>query len=178
MRRHDRGIWVKPRTEEDSDDENDESADEEDTTENDSETDEQDESDVDEGDGREYYEFDETQEADLVDLQGENTQLIDERELTAQEYEYLQLDVTDVAGELKEGGEADVSTPGNAPLQFKERFEIRRDQRTTFVGDFTPVRRGQQDRYLLQPVAKGTRVVYEDGGSDGNSSENDSEDDT
>lgn len=170
------GIWVKPRSEADSEGEDD-AADEENTTENGSETDEGDESDVDEGDGREYYEFDETQEADLVDLQGENTQLIDERELTAQEYEHLQLDVTDVAGELKEGGEAAVSTPGNAPLQFNERFEVRQDQRTTFVGDFTPVRQGQQNRYILQPVATGTRVIYEDTDSDDNSSENDSEDD-
>ncbi|MDF9747165.1 DUF4382 domain-containing protein [Natrinema salsiterrestre] len=171
------GIWIKPTTEDDSDDEDDGSADEENATENDSETDEQDESNVDEGDGREYHEFDEPQEADLVDLQGENTQLVDERELTVREYEYLQLDVTGVTGELKEGGEAEVSTPGNAPLQFKERFEIREDQRTTFVGDFTPVRQGQRDRYLLQPVAKGTRVIYEDSDSDENSTENESEDD-
>ncbi|WP_226004611.1 DUF4382 domain-containing protein [Natrinema salinisoli] len=175
------GIWIKPRTEEDSDDEDDGSTDDENATENDSETDDQSESDVDEGDGREYYEFDESQEADLVDLQGENTQLIDERELTAQEYEYLQLDVTDVTGELKDGSEAEVSTPGNAPLQFKERFEIREDQRTTFVGDFTPVRQGQRDRYLLQPVAKGTRVIYEDSEDATNDSDadtNDSETDT
>jgi hypothetical protein len=156
------GIWIKPSTEADSDDEDDGSTDEGNTTDNDSETDDQDESGGDESGGREYYEFDESQEADLVDLQGENTQLIDERELTAQEYDFLQLDVTGVTGVLKEGGEAEVSTPGNAPLQFKEPFEIRENQRTTFVGDFTPVRQGRQNRYILQPVAKGTRVVYED----------------
>ncbi|MFA9416296.1 DUF4382 domain-containing protein [Natrinema sp. HArc-T2] len=154
------GIWVKPYTEEESTDEDESAGDEANSTDNDS--DDEGETDVDESEGREYHEFDEPQEADLVDLQGDNTQLIDERELTAQEYEFLQLDVSDVAGKLKGGGDAEVSTPGNAPLQFTERFEIRPDQRTTFVGDFTPVRRGQQDSYLLQPVAQGTRVVYED----------------
>ncbi|MFD1565117.1 DUF4382 domain-containing protein [Haloarchaeobius amylolyticus] len=154
------GIWVKPYNE-DEGDEDDTTGDEENDTETDNDTAE-DDADVDESEDREYHEFDEPQEADLVDLQGDNTQLIDERELTAQEYEFLQLDVSDVAGELKEGGDVEVSTPGNAPLQFTKRFEVRPDQRTTFVGDFTPVRRGQQDRYLLQPVAQGTRVVYED----------------
>ena len=153
------GIWIKPHNE--GGDEDDSAGAEENGTEPDNDTVE-DETDVAESEGREYHEFDEPQEADLVDLQGDNTQLIDERELTAQEYEFLQLDVSDVAGELKEGGDVEVSTPGNAPLKFAKRFEIRPDQRTTFVGDFTPVRRGQQDRYLLQPVAKGTRVVYED----------------
>lgn len=121
-----------------------------------------DDADVDESDAREYHEFDEPQTADLVDLQGENTQLIDERDLVAREYAFLQLDVTDVEAVLEDGGEASVSTPGNAPLQFKEPFEIRDGQVTTFVGDFTPVRRGQTDRYLLQPVAQGTRVIYEE----------------
>ncbi|TMT80356.1 DUF4382 domain-containing protein [Haloterrigena sp. H1] len=155
------GIWVKSHNEAEGD-EDDSSGAAENGTETDNDTaEDEDDADVDESEDREYHEFDEPQEADLVDLQGDNTQLIDERELTAQEYEFLQLDVSDVAGKLKGGGDAEVSTPGNAPLQFTERFEIRPDQRTTFVGDFTPVRRGQQDRYLLQPVAQGTRVIYE-----------------
>lgn len=154
------GIWIKPSDEESSTDGGDETTD--DGTDDGNETDDQDEEDVDQGEGRQYHEFDEPQEADLVDLQGENTQLIDERELAVREYEYLQLDVTGVEGTLSEGGDATVSTPGNAPLQFNERFEIRQDQKTTFVGDFTPVRQGQRNRYILQPVSKGTRVVYED----------------
>jgi len=161
------GIWVKPHSEEEGDEEDTTGDEENDTAEDDTA---EDDADVDESEDREYHEFDEPQEADLVDLQGENTQLIDERELTAQEYEFLQLDVSDVAGELKEGGDVEVSTPGNAPLQFTKRFEIRPDQRTTFIGDFTPVRRGQQDRYLLQPVAQGTRVVYEDEEDEANES--------
>lgn len=148
------GIWIKPASEDD------------DGTDSDGEDsdgiDEQDEEDVDESDGREYHEFDEPQEADLVELQGETTQLVDERDLEAREYQFLQLDVTDVDGVLDGGDTAEVDTPGSAPLQFNQPFEIRDDQTTTFVGDFTPVRRGQTGRYLLQPVAQGTRVVYED----------------
>jgi len=117
---------------------------------------------VDESEGREYHEFDEAQEADLVQLQDGTTALLDERELEAREYAFLQLDVTGVEGVLADGGEAEVDTPGNAPLQFTQPFEIREGQTTTFTGDFTPVRRGQTGRYLLQPVARGTTVEYAD----------------
>ena len=123
--------------------------------------DEQDEGDVDESDAREYHEFDEAQEADLVELQDGNTDLVDERDVAAQDYAFLQLDVSGVEGTLADGGEAEVDTPGNAPLQFKHQFEVREGQRTTFTGDFTPVKRGQTNRYLLQPVASGTDVSYE-----------------
>ncbi|WP_226004618.1 DUF4382 domain-containing protein [Natrinema salinisoli] len=166
------GIWVKPSGDgsdgEDAEATDNETDDQQDGNETDDQqdgnetVDEQDESDVDESDGREYHEFDEPQEADLVQLQNGNTQLVDERELEAGAYEFLQLDVTGVEGVLEDGGQAEVGTPGNAPLQFKHRFEIREDQTTTFVGDFTPVHRGQTEQYLLQPVANGTQVEYED----------------
>jgi len=147
------GIWLKPSEEGES----------EATTVTDGDgIDEQDEEDVDESDAREHHEFDEAQEADLVELQNGNTDLVDERDVAAQDYEFLQLDVSDVEGVLTDGGEAEVDTPGSAPLQFKHRFEVREDQRTTFTGDFTPVERGQTNRYLLQPVASGTEVSYED----------------
>ncbi|GAB7012300.1 hypothetical protein JCM18549_05710 [Halolamina salina] len=55
-----------------------------------------------------------------------------------------------------------MGTPGEAPLQFKQSFEIREGQRTTFTADFTPVKRGQTGTYLLQPVASGTEVSYSD----------------
>lgn len=117
---------------------------------------------ADESEGRRYIEFEEPQEADLVRLQGANTQLIDETELAIGPYRYVQLDVSGVAGVLEGGGEAEVETPGNAPLQFKRRFEIRADERTRFVADFAPIRRGQGERYLLRPVARGTQVLYGD----------------
>lgn len=150
------GLWVKPYSGDGDDD------DETDEENGDDDIDEQNEDDVDQSDGRTYYEFDESQDADLVDLQGENTQLVDESELPVDEYEYLQLDIAAVDGTLENGDDATVKTPGNAPLQFNERFEIHDGKLTTFVADFTPVRRGQTDEYLLQPVARGTKVIYED----------------
>ncbi|EMA39146.1 DUF4382 domain-containing protein [Halobiforma nitratireducens] len=153
------GIWVKRR--EDTDDEDDTGGDHSEDG-----IDEQDSDDIDQGEDRQYHEFDAPQEADLVELQGENTQLIDERDLSAGEYEFLQLDVSDVAGVLADGGDATVSTPGRAPLQFNQRFEIRDSEQTTFVADFTPVRRGRTNEYVLQPVADGTKVIYESEESD------------
>ncbi|MGB9964945.1 DUF4382 domain-containing protein [Halobacterium sp. CBA1126] len=123
---------------------------------------EQDPEDVEESDAREYHEFDEPQTADLVQLQDGDSALVDDREVETGSYEFLQLDVSGVDATLSDGGDADVDTPGNAPLQFKEPFEIREGQRTNFVADFTPVKRGQTGKYLLQPVASGTEVTYED----------------
>lgn len=152
------GFWVKPG---EGDDDSDMSDSESGDTDG-QETTDQSEDDIDESDEREYHEFDEPQQADLVELQDGNTQLVDERELEAREYQFLQLDVTDADGVLEDGETAEVDTPGNAPLQFKHPFEIREDQRTTFLADFTPVRRGRTGQYLLRPVAQGTSVTYED----------------
>lgn len=109
--------------------------------------------------GREYFEFDEPQEADLVELQNGETQLIDERELETGEYPYLQLDVSAADGTLTDGSEATVDLPGNAPLKFNEAFEIRENTQTTFTADFAPVLRGN-GRYLLRPVPSGIEVEY------------------
>ena len=110
--------------------------------------------------GREYHEFEEPREADLVQLQGENTQLIDERELSTATYRFLQLDVSAVDGILADGDDAAIDLPGNAPLTFNEEFEIRENTRTSFTADFAPVRRGT-GRYLLRPVPRGIEVAYE-----------------
>jgi hypothetical protein len=118
------------------------------------------------GDGREYHEFDEPQEADLVQLQGESTQLVDERELDVAEYEYLQLETDGVDATLDGGGSATVEVPGDAPLTFNAAFEIRADTVTSFTADFTPVRRGQAGGYILQPVAQGITVEYEPAGDE------------
>jgi len=126
----------------------------------DEEVTEQTEADVDESDRREYYEFEQPQEADLVQLQDGNSKLIDEREVPIGSYQFLQLDVSNVEATLADGGDVEIDTPGNAPLQFKHHFEVREGQRTVFTADFTPVKRGRTNRYLLQPVAKGTDVTY------------------
>lgn len=112
--------------------------------------------------GREYYEYDEPQQADLVELQDEATQLVDERELNVATYEFLQLDIDGVDATLEDGSEATVEVPGEAPLTFNQSFEIRENTRTVFTGDFTPVQRGQAGSYVLQPVAEGITVDYEE----------------
>lgn len=118
------------------------------------------------GDGRTYYEFDDPQEADLVDLRDGTTKLIDDREVPAEAYGFLQLSVSGVEGVLEDGGSAEVDTPGNAPLKFDEQFEVREGERTVFVADFTPVKRGGTGTYVLKPVASGTEVRYEDAESE------------
>ncbi|QZA88198.1 DUF4382 domain-containing protein [Salinarchaeum sp. IM2453] len=111
---------------------------------------------------REYYEYDEAQQADLVELQDETTQLIDERELNVATYDFLQLDIDEIDATLEDGSDATVEVPGEAPLTFNQSFEIREDTRTVFTGDFTPVKRREADGYVLQPVADGITVEYED----------------
>lgn len=73
------------------------------------------------------------------------------------------MDIDDVDATLGDGTDATVEGPGEAPLMFNQSFEIREDTRTVFTGDFTPVQRGQAGGYVLQPVAQGITVDYEDG---------------
>lgn len=165
-------IRLKPSTEDDEDDTDEETAEATDTpegtatesTETESDGEEEEEEDDGEDEGEEVYEID-AAEADLVELQDGNTQLIDDREIETGEYEYMKLTVTNVEGTLEDGGDTEVDTPGNAPLKFNESFEIRASTRTTFTADFTPVKRGQQNSYILQPVASGVEVNYEDVGT-------------
>ncbi|AQL43692.1 hypothetical protein BV210_13700 [Halorientalis sp. IM1011] len=113
-------------------------------------------------DGERTIDIEET-EVDLTELADGDTSLIDETELETGEYEYLKLVVGEVVeARLTGGDEATVETPGNAPLKFNERFEIRADQRTSFLADFTPVKQGRSGRYLIKPVADGVEVSYED----------------
>lgn len=137
-----------------------------DETDNDSMT----EADADDS-GRRYIEFEEPQDADLVQLQGSSTQLIDETEVEAADYEFLQLDVSSTEGVLVDGSTATVTTPGEAPLKFNTSFEIRADEQTRFIADFAPNKRGNNG-YIIRPVATSTTVLYGDeeyqGGDDGN----------
>ncbi|GAB6879690.1 hypothetical protein JCM17823_19640 [Halorubrum gandharaense] len=160
------GMWLGPvRDDDEEDEDNDEDADADDG-EDDEMDGEEDEMDGDEDEenganGREYIEFDEPQEADLVELQDDSTQLIDERELELATYGFLQLNVSETEGILVDGGEAEIELPGNAPLMFNREFEIREDTTTSFTADFAPVRRGQTETYVLRPVAEGIEVSYE-----------------
>ena len=121
-----------------------------------------DEENDDDDEGEERIDVDDA-EADLVQLQDGETQLVSEAELETGEYEYLKLAVSNVDAERSGGGNAEVDTPGNAPLKFNESFEVRADTRTTFTADFTPVKRGQSGSYILKPVADGVEVEYESG---------------
>ncbi len=116
--------------------------------------------------GREYYELDEPRDADLVDLQDDSTELIDDRELDVAKYEFLQLEVSGIVGTLANGDDADMDTPGEAPLTFNEPFEVREDTTTSFTADFAPVKQGQTNRYILRPVPQGIEVHYDDDSSD------------
>ncbi|WP_423998095.1 DUF4382 domain-containing protein [Halorubrum trapanicum] len=182
------GFWLGPEGAEPDDDENtdgnetdtdggDDDAGDNETADG-NETDAGDDTDEEEDAGREYFEFDEPQEADLVELQDGETRLIDERELQTGEYPYLQLDVSSADGTLIDGSDATVDLPGNAPLKFNEPFEIRENTRTTFTADFAPVLRGN-GRYLLRPVPSGIEVEYEettDSEDDGTTGDNETDD--
>lgn len=174
------GIWLGPEGAEsgvDGNETDDDGGDDENATEgDDADGNETDDGDGDEPAGREYLEFDDPQEADLVQLQNGETQLIDERELSVGTYRFLQLDVSNVDGTLEGGDEADVDLPGNAPLTFNEEFDVRENTRTSFTADFAPVRRGNGS-YLLRPVPRGIEVSYEESdgsGDDANGTDDDS----
>lgn len=101
------------------------------------------------------------QTVDLTKLQGEKSALLEEVELETGTYEFLQLKVSETDATLKNGNEANVSVPGEAPLKFNAEFEIRANRTTTFIADFTPVKAGPTGKYLLKPVADEVQVIYE-----------------
>ncbi|MDZ7700819.1 MAG: DUF4382 domain-containing protein [Halobacteriales archaeon] len=100
-------------------------------------------------------------EVDLTELVGEASAIVDESDLETGTYEFLQLEAEATEATLADGGSADVSLPGDAPLKFNKAFEIRSGQTTSFIADFTPVKQGQTNRYVLQPVADEVKVSYE-----------------
>lgn len=100
-------------------------------------------------------------EVDLTELTGEASELVDETELETGTYELLQLEAEATEATLSGGDSATVDLPGDAPLTFEMAFEIRGGETTTFIADFTPVKQGGTDRYVLQPVADETAVIYE-----------------
>lgn len=109
--------------------------------------------------------------ADLTELQGEKSTLVDELELETGEYDYLQLTVPETTATLDDGSDASVRVPGDAPLKFNKAFEIREGERTSFTADFTPVKAGNSGRYNLQPVAEEVTVTYEDASAEAPSNE-------
>ncbi|MFB6295768.1 MAG: DUF4382 domain-containing protein [Halobacteriales archaeon] len=106
--------------------------------------------------------FDADAEVDLTELVGEASELVGETDLDTGTYEFLQLDAEATDATLDDGSSATVGLPGDAPLKFDAVFDIRTGETTSFTADFTPVKQGRTGRYLLQPVADGVEVSYED----------------
>ncbi|MDZ7700842.1 MAG: DUF4382 domain-containing protein [Halobacteriales archaeon] len=110
----------------------------------------------------ELQRFDADAEVDLTELVGEASELIDETDLDTGTYEFLQLEAEATEATLSNGSSATVNLPGDAPLKFNKQFDIRTGETTSFTADFTPVKEGQTDRYVLQPVADEVVVSYEE----------------
>lgn len=108
-------------------------------------------------------ELDASAEVDLTELVGEASELVDETELEADRYEFLMLEAEATEASLTQGGAATVTVPGEAPLKFNKAFDIRAGQTTTFIADFTPIKQGRTDRYVLKPVADEVEVIYKNG---------------
>lgn len=160
------GVHLSPRSPVDDEDDDTENGE---TEEND-DFEDQDEDDIDDSPGRTFYEFDEPQTVDLVELQGEAREFIDEdREVPTGQYNYMQLEVSDVEGTV-DGETVTVDTPGAARIQFNRQFSILEDHRTEFTADIVPVQRGQAGEYVLQPVPSGitveTRPIDEENGEE------------
>lgn len=152
------------------------SGDEPNQNESDDDSDSEDESDED--DGRIVITLDEPAEFDLVELQGDAQAFINEEILDVGEYSQIKLRVGDVVNAvLTDGSQAEVVTPGNAPLMFKQDFEIRANTRTEFTADFAPHRRGNNG-YILRPVATETTVSYTEIESSDDDSTEDSDSDS
>lgn len=162
------GIWIKPANDGETDGEQAADANARKTTESPEgdterpETDSENTEEPENGDDRHYIEFDESRQIDLIELRDGGTRAIDETQVQAVTYQFLQLDVSDVKGVIAESGEqADVETPGDAPLKFDTSFEIRPEHRTRFIADVAPQQTGQ-GKYVIRPVADGTQVHYGD----------------
>lgn len=114
-------------------------------------------------------------EADLVQLQGDAQKVISSEEVDVGTYSQIKLWVNDeVDAVLTDGSEADVMTPGNAPLKFNKEFEVRANTETTFTADFAPHKRGPNG-YVLRPVATEVRVEYNEIDDEGDDTSGDNE---
>jgi len=116
------------------------------------------------GDDAELEKLDvEDGDVDLTEVKGDKSQLVNEADLDAGDYDWLRVKIDgDVDAKLADGGgDAEVMVPSNG-LKLNKAFEIREGETTTFTADFTPVKRGNTGSYNIQPVTKEVTVTYED----------------
>lgn len=113
----------------------------------------------------EHYAFDEPQTMALVDP-GPDDGVLDTRDLPPGSYQSLLLDVSAVAGTLRNGRSAAITVLEDEPFQFFAPFEIRTDTTTTFVAGVAPDGRESTDGYALRPFSDGTTVSYGDDGNE------------
>lgn len=108
----------------------------------------------------EYYEYDEPQKADLVVLEGDATQLIDERELETTTDEFLQLDVDIIDATLEDGSEATVEVPGGGFANLQRALRDPRGRPHCVHGGLHACLARTGWGYGLQLVLDGISVEY------------------
>lgn len=111
-------------------------------------------------DGPQYYDYDDTEPADLDERQEEATTLVDEGPLAAAMYDSPQIDDTGVDAPLNDGSEGSVDMPGGVPNSFNEAFGVCEDAHPSVTADITPVNQGQAGEDVCQPVPRATAAPY------------------
>ena len=107
--------------------------------------------------GEESYDVDDA-EADLVQLQDGETELVAELELSTGGYDSLKLAVLEAEATLANGDDVEVETPGEAPLKFDERRDTGRHA-DDLHGRLHAGQAGSVGDYVLQPATDGVEVA-------------------
>ncbi|WP_255195027.1 DUF4382 domain-containing protein [Halorarius litoreus] len=135
------------------------------------------------GDSGNWSEHDvDNRTVDLTELKGDNATLLQTFDVSEGNYTAVVVEIEDVNGTLKEGGDPDVKLPSNR-IKLNTDFSVEANESTEFVYDITVVERGNSGAYNIKPVASqsGTDVPIkrvdsaEDAESDDEAPENDTE---
>lgn len=92
-------------------------------------------------------------EIDLTELTGEASEFIDDGERDTESSAFLQVEAEAREATFGNGSSVTAEVSWETPLEFEAAFEIWRWETTTFIADFTPVKRGQTNECVLGPVA-------------------------
>ncbi len=88
---------------------------------------------------------------DLTKLQGLNAQEIWRGNITAGNYTWVRIYVSEVSGVLFEGNQTAYVKLPSEKLKISEPFEVTEDSETSFVYDITVFETGKRGKYILQP---------------------------